>query len=74
MKSPFWIILGFIAIVLGTILPILGFYIAYESIFLSKNLSAFFGNFFIIGAISQILFWGGIISAVFGMIKYYKEK
>ncbi len=79
MKSSFWIILGFIAIILSTIFPVLGLYWGYQSflseIGSSQELIGSFGvKFFIIGAISQILFWGGIILATFGLIKYYKEK
>jgi hypothetical protein len=67
MKSTHWIVIGFLAIVVSVIAPAVTFYYSGGDPF------SFFGNFLIVAVISQILFGGGIISIIFGFIKFSKE-
>lgn len=76
MKAKGWIILGFIGIVIGVLTPALMTFQAMDvmqSTPFSRDRQSL-GYFALLGAISQIFFWGGIISVIFGFIKYYKEK
>lgn len=80
MKTKSWIILGFIGIVIGVVAPAL---LAFDMMHDIQSAGPFAGQghpqqsmsyFPIYGAVSQIFFWGGIISTAFGLIKFYKDK
>jgi len=80
MTAKVWIILGFIGIVIGIITPVILWYGMTGDLQSSGPFSGSFGRMqqsmqyvTILGAVSQIFFWGGIISTVFGFIKFYKE-
>jgi len=76
MKATVWIILGLIGIIVGIVLPeVVKFQVLDEM--QSVNPSAMrenLGYLAAMGVISQIAFWGGMVSVAFGFVKYYKDK
>jgi hypothetical protein len=85
MRSKNWIILGFIGIIIGIVVPMIIGVAVMNDI---QSAGPFSGHTnqpsgdiqqsiryaMIFGAISQIFFCGGIVSAAFGLVKFYKEK
>jgi hypothetical protein len=75
MKAKIWIIFGYIAIIGGKILPSLMAYQVMDGIrgpFSGGQMSQATNNLALVSVIGEFFFWTGIISAVFGFIKYFK--
>ena len=76
MNAKGWIILGLIGIVIGIVVPeIVKFQVLDQM--QAENPSAIrenLGYLAVMGVITQLTFWGGMVSVAFGLVKYYKEK
>ena len=80
MRAKVWIIIGFIGIAIGIIAPVTLWSGMMKDIQSAGPFSGSVGRTYqsmpymmMVGAISQIFFWGGIIFTIFGFIKFYKE-